>query len=181
MTTPDRDPAAPQPDAKDWTFVITAGCPECGFVPFDARDTADRLRASIGRWQEALARPGVGIRPRAEVWSPLEYGCHVRDVCSLFSARLNAMLGADPAVGARFADWDQDATAREKRYWDDDPTEVSRAYADLAGRLADQWDAVRESQWSLRGIRSNGSAFSVATLGVYLVHDIEHHLHDVGA
>ncbi len=41
--------------------------------------------------------------------------------------------------------------------------------------------AVRDDQWDLRGTRSNGSKFTVATLGIYLVHDIEHHLHDVGA
>ncbi len=187
MTTPAhdrarrREPPAAQADAKDWTFVIIGGCPECGFAPFDAHDTGNRLRSSIGAWQDVLARPGVRTRPRPAVWSPLEYCCHVRDVCELFSARLNALLAADPETGARFADWDQDATALEKRYWDDDPTEVSRAYADLAGRLAREWDAVREDQWDRRGTRSNGSQFSVATLGVYLIHDIEHHLHDVGA
>ena len=179
--TPRQEPPAAEADAKDWTFVITEGCSECGFAPFDAHDTATRLRSSIGGWHDVLARPGVRTRPRPAVWSPLEYGCHVRDVCELFSARLNALLTADPEVGARFADWDQDATALERRYWDDDPTEVSRAYADLAGRLAREWDAVREDQWDRRGTRSNGSQFTVATLGVYLIHDIEHHLHDVGA
>jgi hypothetical protein len=35
--------------------------------------------------------------------------------------------------------------------------------------------------WERRGIRSNGSQFTVATLAVYFLHDVEHHLHDVGA
>ncbi|HET9128746.1 MAG TPA: DinB family protein [Propionibacteriaceae bacterium] len=175
------EPVVPEPDAKDWTFVITGGCPECGFAPFDPAETATRLRASIPRWGQVLARPGVRTRPQPGVWSALEYGCHVRDVCELFARRLRAMLDADPAEGARFADWDQDATALEKRYWEDDPTRVADDYARLAERLAGQWDAVGGDQWQRHGLRSNGSQFTVATLGVYLIHDIEHHLHDVGA
>ena len=178
--TPQRRPASPEPDAKDWTFVITRGCAECGFVPFDPHDTAQRLRAGVPRWMTVLARPGVRTRPEATVWSPLEYGCHVRDVCALFSERLRAMLDADPGQEARFADWDQDATALAERYWEADPERVADQYRMRAGALAAEWDSVAGDQWRRRGLRSNGSQFTVATLGVYLIHDIEHHLHDVG-
>jgi len=174
-------PVVPEPDAKDWTFVITEGCPECGFTPFDPTATAARLRASVPPWRRVLAGAGVRERPEPTVWSPLEYGCHVRDVCELFARRLRAMLDAGPGEGARFADWDQDAAALEKRYWEADAGQVATEYAGLAERLASDWDAVTGEQWSLPGLRSNGSRFTVATLGVYLIHDIEHHLHDVGA
>ena len=40
-------------------------------------------------------------------------------------------------------------------------------------------DAVSGDTWERRGIRSNGSEFTVATLAVYFLHDVEHHLHDV--
>jgi len=30
-------------------------------------------------------------------------------------------------------------------------------------------------------VRSNGSQFTVETLAVYFLHDVEHHLYDVGA
>jgi hypothetical protein len=32
-----------------------------------------------------------------------------------------------------------------------------------------------------RGVRSNGSAFTIETLGLYHLHDVVHHVHDVGA
>ena len=31
-----------------------------------------------------------------------------------------------------------------------------------------------------RGIRSNGSEFTILTLAQYFLHDVVHHLHDVG-
>ena len=43
-------------------------------------------------WSEVLARGDAGERPAPDVWSPLEYGCHVRDVHVLFAQRLRAML-----------------------------------------------------------------------------------------
>ena len=39
-------------------------------------------------------------------------------------------------------------------------------------------DAVEGAQWEHRGSRS-GTEFTVRTLAVYMLHDIEHHLDDV--
>src|SRR5487761_2784417 len=74
------EPFAPPPEDRDWTYVITQGCSECGFTPFDATLAASRLRASVPRWRAALAGASATTRPAPLVWSPLEYGCHVRDV-----------------------------------------------------------------------------------------------------
>jgi hypothetical protein len=46
--------------------------------------------------------------------------------------------------------------------------------------LADRYAAVTDEQWERTGLRSNGSVFTVATLGTYCAHDVVHHLHDVG-
>ena len=56
------------------------------------------------------------------MWSPLEYGAHVRDVYRLFDERLALMLTEDEPT---FADWDQDVTAREQRYAEQDPEVVA--------------------------------------------------------
>jgi len=40
---------------------------------------------------------------------------------------------------------------------------------------------VKEEQWSRRGIRSDGSIFTVDSIARYLMHDPVHHLWDVGA
>ncbi len=43
------------------------------------------------------------------------------------------------------------------------------------------YDGVRGSGWDRSGLRSNGSRFTIASLGRYHLHDIVHHLHDVTA
>jgi len=102
------EPSAPPPEDRDWTYVITQGCTECGFAPFHHTLAAARLRETVPRWRAALAEASATARP-----APL--------------------------------------------------------------------DTVSGDAWERRGIRSNGSQFTVATLAVYFLHDVEHHLHDVGA
>lgn len=45
--------------------------------------------------------------------------------------------------------------------------------------MADAFDAVAVRQWNRPGLRSNGSRFTVETLGPYLVHDLVHHVWDL--
>ena len=171
------EPAAIEPDQKDWTAVITGGCAECGFSPgFDVTRTGAMLRATATFWEEALSRPSARERPAPTIWSPLEYGCHVRDVCRVFRTRLEQMLTEDDA---RFANWDQDAAAVEDRYHEQDPRTVAREYALAAESLATAFDTVSGEQWQRRGTRSNGSRFTVATFATYLMHDLLHHEGDV--
>jgi DinB superfamily len=170
------EPADISPENRDWTFVITEGCKECGFNPQQPETTGGRLLATIATWQQALAAPTASERLSPTVWSPLEYGCHVRDVCQLFRQRLELMLSEDDPA---FANWDQDATAVEKDYFHQDPAEVSLALVTQATATAAAFDSVAGNQWDRSGRRSNGSVFSVATFAVYFLHDIEHHLHDI--
>lgn len=166
-------------DDKDWTFVVTDGCDECGFDPnFDVHTTGRRVRATIAKWEAVLDRLDAPRRPRPDVWSPLEYGCHVRDVNTVFRGRLDLMLAQDDPT---FPNWNPNTTAVDARYWETDPDEVAEAYRREATQTADQWDAVRDDQWGRRGLRDNGSTFTVATLATYFLHDLEHHLKDVGA
>lgn len=173
-------PAPIERDDKDWTWVLQRPCPECGFDPstIDATSVGDAVRATVPRWTSALTRPDVRRRPAPTVWSPLEYGAHVRDVFRLFDERLRLMLDEDDL---QFANWDQDATAVADRYDLQDPAVVADELAAAATTVAADYDAVPDAAWERPGRRSNGSAFTVRTLGVYLLHDVLHHLHDVGA
>ena len=173
-------PPTPETDEKDWTWVLHSPCPDCGF---DARTVpgpqiAGLVMATADRWREALAGPDVHRRPAPTVWSTLECGSHCRDVCEIFDQRLNLLLEQDDPT---FPYWDQDATAVEKRYWEGDPIVVADELAQAAGVVADAFAAVGDDQWSGTGRRSNGAMFTVESLGRYFVHDIVHHLHDVGA
>ena len=94
----------------------------------------------------------------------------------MFAGRLDQLLTEDNPT---FADWDQDAAARDGRYFAEDPAAVADAYEQGAERMAAGFAAVHSDQWERKGTRSNGSLFTVATLGAYFLHDLEHHLFDV--
>ena len=168
------------PDTKDWTWVLEQRCAECGFEP-----TAQTL-AEVPRlvhdtamvWSEVLRRPDASDRPAPGVWSPLEYACHVRDVHRLFAERVELMLTQDEP---RFANWDQDRTAIEARYADQDPAEVDVDLVEAAGHVAGLYSTVTPETARRRGIRSDGSEFTIETLGLYHLHDVVHHVHDVRA
>ena len=166
-------------DDKDWTWTLERACPDCGFDAASVgRDDVARLVTAYAEpWTQVLARPDVATRPGPAVWSPLEYACHVRDVCDLFAARVQLMLDED---GARFANWDQDVTAVESRYAEQSPPAVAREIAAAAAGLSAAYAGLSGSQWDRRGMRSNGSEFTVLTLGRYGLHDLAHHLWDVG-
>ncbi|MGB9372678.1 MAG: DinB family protein [Jiangellales bacterium] len=166
------------PDTKDWTWVLDEACSECGL---DTRqvgrdDIGALVRANAAAWVEILARDDVALRPTPDVWSPLEYACHVRDVFRIFDERLALMLAQD---APDFPNWDQDATAVAQRYGEQSPDVVADELAAAAESVAAAFDAVPDEAWTRTGRRSDGSTFTVATLGQYFVHDPEHHVHDV--
>jgi hypothetical protein len=169
------------PDDKDWTWVIERRCDECGFdaTTTACTEVADALRAAAARWHEVLTtRDDVRARPRPDVWSPLEYGCHVRDVCRLYDERLVRMLAED---GPHYDNWDQDRTALDADYSSQNPEAVGEELVVHAARLANRFESVSGDQWQRTGFRSDGAAFTVDTFSRYFVHDVVHHLHDVGA
>jgi hypothetical protein len=130
----------------------------------------------LPRWRAVLRRPDVAERPDEDTWSALEYACHVRDVFSLFDQRLNLMLDGD---NVRFENWDQDRTAVDKDYANADPAVVSAELTAEGQQIAESFAGVREAEWGRKGLRSNGSEFTVLTLAQYFLHDVVHHLHDV--
>lgn len=167
------------PDTKDWTWVLEKVCPECGFdasrtqpeeVPALVRDNAAGWRRAL---DDGLIRSG---RPDDFTWSTLEYACHVRDVYDLYDERLQLMLNEDDP---HFANWDQDATAVEDRYDEQDPPKVIADLMDAAELLATRLEGVTGDQWDRPGRRSDGASFTVSTIARYMAHDPIHHLWDV--
>jgi hypothetical protein len=159
----------PEPDNKDWTWVLDEQCPECGF------DTRSPDRAALAgltdvigqRWAEVMTMASAPTtRPAPTVWSPLEYACHVRDVFDLASVRVALMLA-------------EDATALEDDYAAQDPTTVTDQLVHQASRFAAVVAGVPDDAWSRTGLRGDGAAFTVESFVRYLLHDPVHHLTDV--
>ena len=167
------------PDEKDWTWTLTRRCEDCGLAAgeVDPAAVADRALVVAEEWvQILLEHPAVEVRPAPGVWSPLEYGCHVRDVYRIFDERLQLMLTEDDP---RFTNWDQDETAVRDRYGEQRPATVAVELTRAAAALADRFDEVEGDQWSRTGFRSDGAAFTVESFARYFVHDPIHHLWDV--
>lgn len=169
----------PEPDTKDWTWTLTRRCDECGLaageVPVD--DVPERAFVAAEEWVAILrSSPAVAARPAPGVWSPLEYGAHVRDVFRLFDARIALMLVEDDPT---FANWDQDETAVTERYAEADPEVVADELEEAALALVTRLRSLQPEQLERRGRRSDGSEFSVASLTQYFLHDVIHHLWDV--
>lgn len=113
----DRPENAPdiEPDEKDWTWVLQTPCPDCGFDALSVAgpQVAARLRLNAARWPAVCTRADVRVRPQPKVWSPLEYACHVRDVCRVFQSRVSLMLSqTDPT----FESWNQNDAAMADAY-----------------------------------------------------------------
>lgn len=167
------------PDRKDWTWVLERPCPQCGFDPAAVRfdDIPARVLEIASAWQPVLRRDDVRLRPDEQTWSPLEYAAHVRDVLGVFTTRLDLILDEDDPP---FPNWDQDATADAERYNEQDPGVVADELADAAESAAEAFGSVSPDDLHRQGRRSDGAVFTIDSLGRYFLHDLEHHLHDVG-
>ena len=167
------------PDDKDWTWVLDRPCPDCGFDASrcDPEAVADLVRANAEVWRGLVDQEAIRSgRPDVSTWSSLEYACHVRDVYRRYHDRIELMLTErDPL----FPNWDQDASAVEEGYEQQDPRQVVADLSSAAEDLATRLDRVTGTEWDRPGRRSDGAAFTVASIARYMVHDPIHHVWDV--
>lgn len=155
-------------------------CGDCGLDTRDVarEDVAGMVRANAASWVELLVGEPEELRerPRPDVWSTLEYACHVRDVFRLFAYRLDLMLTQDDPL---FPNWNQDETALAELYGQQDPARVAVELVEAGEVLALAFDRVPDEAWGRTGSRSDGARFTVESFARYLVHDPVHHLFDV--
>jgi hypothetical protein len=167
------------PDDKDWTWVLTEPCPDCGFDagPVAPESVAALTRENADVWRDLLAAGAIRAgRPDAATWSSLEYACHVRDVFRRFDQRIALM---QQEQGPTFANWDQDATAAEDRYDEQDPEQVVAELHAAAEVVARRLDGITDDEWDRPGRRSDGAPFTIRTIARYMIHDPVHHVWDV--
>jgi hypothetical protein len=168
------------PDTKNWTWVLERACPECGFdaSTLAPDDVAPLIGTNAEGWSVVLGASPDRLRRRVtdDRWSPLEYACHVRDVFVIFETRLQLMLTEDDPT---FANWDQDRTAVEDRYNEQDPVRVRADLMAAASVLATSFAGVDGDAWQRWGSRSDGVRLTVDHFGRYMIHDPVHHLAEV--
>ena len=167
-----------EPDTKSWTWVLERPCPDCAYDSSAVvlRDIGMSIRDIASQWEVILLHPGATKRPVENVWSPSEYGCHVRDVMRMADFRLELMTTEDDPM---FTNWNQDETAVAERYDLQDPLVVRRELAIAGDLLAERFDGITAGQLSRSGLRSDGTRFTVESFSRYFLHDPIHHLWDV--
>ena len=133
---------------------------------------------SAAEWTTVLARDAVETRADEERWSDLEYGCHVRDVFRVMDGRLASMLSEDDPL---FQNWDQDETAVDERYSEQDPALVNAQLLIAADQFAQRVARIQPDEWSRPGTRSNGSRFTRGDAGSLRAPRSLHHRWDVDA
>jgi hypothetical protein len=164
-------------------------CEECGF-DYDALAAADApsaLRELGRRYRAPLTRflpgedPGaiVRARPAPEVWSALEYACHLRDVLDVQRQRLALALVEDcPSL----TPMGRDERVTADRYNEQDPTTVAGQLAGNAEALAADVEALDPGQLDRTMIYNypERQERTVLWLIRHTAHEGHHHLLDVG-
>jgi DNA segregation ATPase FtsK/SpoIIIE, S-DNA-T family len=157
-----------------------SSCDECGFdyhsVPADEIGSA--LRSNARALVDELSGDDLRSRPAPDVWSPLEYGCHVRDVLQIQLGRVARGLAEDTPS---FAPMQRDERPARLHYNEQDPVVVREQVLDAAGALADVFDGLNEDQlartvtysWPTEMIRP------LRWVGRHTVHELIHHRQDL--
>ncbi|MFE0426599.1 DinB family protein [Streptomyces sp. NPDC058953] len=155
-------------------------CRRCDFGdrPFGRETAADVLRDYASRWRRVLTDPAVPARGVGTLaWSPLEHGCHVRDMCLLFHQRLDLTLGAAPTGPA--PDGEGERGRVPGLYRDEDPGRVADELRAAAGALARRLDGLDAADWDHEDPRLPGERLTVEFFTRHLLHDIAHDLGEV--
>jgi hypothetical protein len=163
-------------------------CEECGFDYGDpVDDPATALRTVASRYRVPLTRflPGedgdalIRARPQPDVWSALEYACHVRDVFEIQRERMAQALiedGYEPPLMRR------DERVVELAYNEQDPLVVLDDIAANADALAIDVEALTPEQWQ-RTMRYRFPVPATRDLVWFVrhtLHEGRHHLLDIG-
>jgi DinB family protein len=161
---------------------VTDQCDECGFV-YDLGQSAAverNIREHVAEVVAILRTRGINLRSRRQpgMWSPLEYGCHLRDMLLVQRERVLAARRMDtpdcPPSG-------RDERAGHDGYADQEPEDVARQLAAaaqmfsnvLARLTADDWDRKVMYHYPVTCERS------LRWVAIHTMHEAQHHLLDI--
>lgn len=162
-------------------------CEQCGFNydTGDLQGTVTLLIRQAADGAMALTKAAAGpdasvvrLRPEPEVWSAIEYACHVRDVLEVQRLRIAQCLAEDRPV---YAPMDRTGRVKQQKYEDQDPMEVAAALMRLAREFGAAARVLQPQQLGKLGLY-NYPVRAPRTLGWIIrhtAHEIQHHRHDI--
>ena len=156
-------------------------CEECGFEYDLGRASRARLDIVDGAAQFAslLERPGTDLasRRQPDTWSPLEYGCHLRDVLLVQRERV---LTARRTETPSFAPMGRDERVEHDGYAEQDPADVARQLTDAAHLFANVLARLGPQDWERTVVYNypERSERSLRWVAAHTAHEVQHHLLD---
>jgi hypothetical protein len=156
-------------------------CDECGYLyePDGWRTAAARIRDGVTDFVAALkGNDHPDRRPAPDIWSPKEYGCHLRDVLLVQRERVLAARRTDRPS---FDPMGRDERAGHDGYAKQALDDVARQLADTALLFANVLDRLETDEWD-RTLMYNFPAReerSLRWVAVHTLHEVRHHLGDV--
>lgn len=158
-------------------------CDECGFD----YDLAEALTAGpaivdcVSELAFVLSSVDADLRTRRhlDTWSPLEYGCHVRDVLLVQRERVLAARRIDCPT---FDPMGRDERVEHDGYADQDPARVAHQLTEAAYLYANDLSRLRPEDWDRRSAMYNYPTRRERTLrwmAMHTLHEVRHHLLDV--
>jgi S-DNA-T family DNA segregation ATPase FtsK/SpoIIIE len=141
--------------------------------PALARDVGGYRRRLEEEPPERLRR-----RPAPDVWSPLEYSCHVRDVLEVQRARIAQTLTESVPV---YEPMGRDERVVRDRYNDQDPAVVASELEQAASAFASAVTGLSIEEAARTGIYNHPAPAErdLGWLAAHTVHEVRHHLADV--
>jgi hypothetical protein len=164
--------------------TLAGRCVECGFVyDLGTAEVVRRLNADAEAFVarvDDLDDGDVCLRPAPEVWSPLEYACHIRDMLRVQRDRVDLIQREHEPTWAPMG---RDERVIEDRYNEQDPAVVSREVLGAARSLSELLDTLDSAGWQRTGMYTYPTTEprTVEWIGNHTVHELQHHGHDIGA
>lgn len=158
-------------------------CAECGYTYnlAAASVAGDDIRAGaaeLARLLTATGRTTLARRTAPELWSPLEYGCHVRDV--LLTQRERVLLARRLDVPDSVP-MGRDQRVAHEGYAEQDPAEVADELTMAARLLANVLGRLDAADWELRLVYNwpERTERTLRWVAAHTLHEVRHHLLDV--
>jgi hypothetical protein len=162
-------------------------CNECGFnyETGDLQGTVTTLVRQAAECSMALTKAAAGrdsdvvrLRPEPEVWSAIEYACHVRDLLEVQRFRIAQCLAEDRPV---YAPMDRTGRVKEQKYEDQDPMVVAAALVKLAREFGAAARVLTPPQLGKLGLYNYPvrAPRSLGWLIRHTAHEIQHHRLDI--
>ena len=157
-------------------------CAQCGFEydVAEAEAAGPAIVVGVSEFAHLLGAPASDVRhrPQPDTWSPLEYGCHLRDVLLVQRERVLAARRTDTPS---FEPMGRDERVDHDGYSGQDPDAVGRQMTDAAAMFANVLARLGGAEWERRVVYGFPSTFerSLRWVAVHTLHEVRHHLLDV--